>query len=57
MSPEERELLEKSVALAEENNGMLRAMRRSQRMATIFRVIYWALIIASAIGALYFLQP
>lgn len=57
MTPEERELLNKSVTLAEENNTMLRAMRRSQRMASIMRGIYWGFLILSAIGAYYFIQP
>ena len=57
MSPEERELLEKSVSLSEENNKMLHAMRRSMRWASIIRGIYWVFIIGSAIGAYYFIQP
>jgi len=57
MTPEERELLEKSVNLGEENNKILRSMRRSQRLASIARGIYWVIIIGSAVGAFYLLQP
>ena len=57
MSPEERELLEKSVSLAEDNNKILHSMRRSQRWASVMRAIYWILIIGSAVGAYYFIQP
>ncbi len=57
MSPEERELLNRSVSLAEENNKILLSMRRSQRWASITRAIYWIFIIGSAVGAYYFLQP
>ena len=57
MLPEERELLNKSVILAEENNNILRTMRRSQRISTIANFIYWIFIIGTAIGAFYFLQP
>ena len=57
MSPEERELLNKSVALAEENNKILHSMKRSQRWTSIARAIYWILIIGSALGAYYFIQP
>ncbi len=57
MSPEERELLNKSVALAEENNLILRKMRRSMRISSIMSFIYWIFIIGSAIGAFYLLQP
>ncbi|MBI2631269.1 hypothetical protein HYW73_03600 [Candidatus Nomurabacteria bacterium] len=57
MSPEERELLEKSVALAQENNNILLSMRRSMRLARVMTLIYWLFIIGSAVGAFYLLQP
>ena len=57
MSPEERELLKRSVSLAEDNNKMLLSMRRSQRWASITRALYWVFIIGSAVGAYYFIQP
>ncbi|MEI8174797.1 MAG: hypothetical protein WCG28_02500 [bacterium] len=57
MSPEERELLNRSVSLGEENNRMLHSMRRSMRMASFMRALYWILIIGSAVGAFYFIQP
>ncbi len=57
MSPEERELLERSVALGEENNKLLLSMRRSMRLARVMTLIYWLFIIGSAIGAFYLLQP
>ena len=56
MSPEERELLNKAVGLAEENNQMLHSMRRSQRWSSIARAIYWVFIIGSAVGAYYLIQ-
>lgn len=57
MTPEERELLNQSVALSKENNKMLHSMIRSERIARVFRSIYWILIIGSFIGAYYVLQP
>lgn len=57
MSPEERELLNRSVDLAEENNKMLHSMKRSMRISRIITSIYWIFIIGSAVGAYYFLQP
>jgi len=57
MSPEERELLNKSASLAEDNNKMLHSIRRSMRLASFVRIIYWVLIIGSAVGAYYFIQP
>ena len=57
MDQESRKFLEQALALAEENNKILRSMRRSQRISGIIRFIYWAFIIGSAIGAYYFIQP
>ncbi len=57
MSPEEKELLQRSVSLAEENNAILRSMRRAQRWSNITRVIYWIFIIGSAVGAYYLIEP
>ena len=57
MSPEEKELLNKCVDLAEDNNKMLHSMRRSMRIASVMRALYWVLIIGSAFGAYYFIQP
>jgi hypothetical protein len=57
MSPEERDMLEKSLALAEENNKILHSMKRGQRLATVARVIYWIILIGSAVGAFYLIQP
>lgn len=56
MSPEERELLKRSVQLAEENNDILRSLRRSMRLSRIMSVLYWVVIIGSAIGAFYLIQ-
>ncbi|MCI5108875.1 MAG: hypothetical protein MRY49_03460 [Candidatus Pacebacteria bacterium] len=53
MSPEEKELLE----LARENNRLLKKIKRHMAMGTIFRFIYWAIIIGAGIGIFYFLQP
>ena len=57
MTPEERELLTHSIKLAEENNKLLRSMRRSARFASFLRLIYWLVILGSAFSAYYFLQP
>jgi hypothetical protein len=57
MSPEEKELLEKSVKLGEENNKMLRALYRSMRTRRLMSIVYWVFIIGSLVGAWYFVQP
>ena len=57
MSPEERELLNKSVSLAEDNNRMLHSMKRSMFWAHVMNTLYWILIIGVSVGAFYFIQP
>jgi hypothetical protein len=57
MSPEEKELLRRSVALGEENNDILRGIQRSMRLARFMTFLYWVIIIGSAVGAYYVLQP
>ncbi len=57
MSPEEKELLQRAVALSEENNEMLRYISRSMRISRWISIAYWVLIIGSAIGAFYLIQP
>lgn len=57
MDPESKKLLEQTLDLAKENNEMLRKVRRVQKMTIFFNFLYWFLIIAIAIGALYFIQP
>ncbi|OGI60036.1 hypothetical protein A2641_02575 [Candidatus Nomurabacteria bacterium RIFCSPHIGHO2_01_FULL_37_25] len=57
MSPEERELLNRSVSLAEENNKILLSVKRSMRISKIMTYIYLIFIIGSAAGAYYLLQP
>jgi len=57
MTPEEKSLLERTLKMAEENNSILRKMRRAHRFSTFLRVIYWILILAIGFGAYYFIQP
>lgn len=57
MTPEEKSLLLRTHELAQENNDILRKLRRSNRWSTIFRVAYWLVIIGLGLGAYYALQP
>ncbi len=57
MDPESKKLLEDTYRLAEDNNKMLHSVRRSMRIGRIMTIIYWVLIIGSAFGAYYFVQP
>ncbi|MCX6786789.1 MAG: hypothetical protein NTU85_03185 [Candidatus Kaiserbacteria bacterium] len=45
MDPEIKKLLEETHALARENNRMLRAIRRSQWLGFIFKIIIWAIVL------------
>lgn len=57
MDPESKKLLENTFKLAQENNEILHAMRRSLRIQRIMSFIYWAFILGTAIGAFYLIQP
>jgi hypothetical protein len=57
MSPEERSLLERTYKMTEENNEILRSIRRSNRWSMALRATYWIVIIGLSIGAFYFVQP
>jgi hypothetical protein len=56
MNPEEKELLQKTYKLTEENNEILKGMRRSQRMGSVMKALYWILIIVGSIAGYYFAQ-
>jgi hypothetical protein len=57
MSPEERSLFERMMRLTEENNKILRGMKRSMMWASITRWFYWIVIIGLSVGSFYFIQP
>jgi len=54
MTPEEKSLLERTYKMAEENNKILLGMRRSQRIGTVMRLLYWIMIIVATIDSVYF---
>jgi hypothetical protein len=57
MTPEDRSLLERTYKLAEENNHILRSIRRHNRWMALTKFLYWVIIIGISIGAFYFIQP
>jgi hypothetical protein len=57
MSPEEKELFKRSIALAEENNDILRSIQRSIRLNRLMSILYWVVIIGASVGAYYLVQP
>ncbi|MDO8430516.1 MAG: hypothetical protein Q7S72_00800 [Candidatus Taylorbacteria bacterium] len=57
MNPEERSLLERTYKMVEENNAILRTIRRGNRIGMAFKAFYWIIIIGLSIGAFYVIQP
>ena len=57
MTPEERSLLNTIAQTVEENNKILHSMRRTIRWNTALNWLYWILIIGSAVGAFWLIQP
>lgn len=49
--------MQKLLQLTEENNKLLRKMHRAQQWASVFRAIYWIVIIGLIAGSFYFIQP
>ncbi len=57
MNPFEKELLQKTHDLSQENNKILRGIRRSNRWGSFFHLLYWVIIIGISVGAFYYIQP
>lgn len=57
MDDQSKKLLEETHELAEENNKILLGIRGVQRRQAFFQIVHWVIVIAVAIGALYFLDP
>lgn len=57
MTPDEKSLLERTAALAAENNSILRSMRRASRWDMAFRIIYWVIVLGLSYSAYVFVQP
>lgn len=49
--------LDELLEIAHENNKILRSMRRTQRWSSLFRLVYWAVILGSIFGVYYYFQP
>ncbi len=57
MNSEERELLERTLRISEENNQILKGIRRANRLATVIKIFYWFIIMGLGFGAYYFIEP
>lgn len=49
--------LEKLYQLTEENNVMLKKLEKYQKINTVFRVVYWVIILLSVFGVFFALKP
>ena len=49
--------LDELLELTQENNKILRSMRRSQRWSSILTFLYWTVILGSILGIYYYFQP
>ena len=57
MSEELEKLLKENIEISRESLKILKGIRRANRFASIFKIFYWLVIIGSAVGAYYFLEP
>lgn len=57
MDPESKKLLEDTFQLAQENNQMLRKIRKVQKWGTFWSGFKVLLIVGIALGSFYFLEP
>ncbi len=57
MQPDEKEMLKKTLELAQENNKMLHSINRSMMWGRIVRYVYWLFIIGAAVGLYYYIEP
>jgi len=52
-----RELLKRNLEASKDNNRLLKKIARVYKWQIIFSLIKWGIIIGSAFGLYYFLQP
>ena len=57
MNPEERRLLERTLKLSEENNEILRSLRRKFRWAILWGIIKFVIIVIPLIIGYLYLEP
>jgi Trk-type K+ transport system membrane component len=57
MESEDKRKLDRILELSEDNNSMLKKLVRAMRWAKLIRVVYIIIIVGSAVGIFYFMQP
>ncbi len=53
----DKEFFDRLMTLTEENNRMLKRIRRAAFWTGISRIVYWIILIGISVGAFYYLQP
>jgi hypothetical protein len=53
----DKEFFDRLMKLTEENNRMLRRIRRSAFWTGVTRTIYWIVLVGISVGAYYYVQP
>lgn len=54
---DDRKLLEQVAKMTQENNDILRGMRRAQRWGRFVRLLWWVFILITSGAAYYYLRP
>lgn len=57
MNPEERQLLERSLKLSEDNNRMLKKIERRARLAFVWGFVKVLIIVIPLVASYIFLEP
>lgn len=57
MNPEEKELLERTLKLSEENNKLLHQIRKTAKRAAIWGFIKLVIIVTPLVVGYFYLQP
>lgn len=57
MDPETKELIKANLQLSQENNDLLTDLVWHQKVSRWLGYFKWVIVIGSALGALYYLQP
>ncbi len=52
-----QKMVRETYDLTQQNNVLLKKMRRTQRQAHIWQIVYWIILIGISIGAFYYVQP
>ena len=57
MDEELKKILKENIEISRESLKILKGIRRSSRMAAVFKTFYWLVILASIAGSYYYFQP